>query len=67
MQVARPGAIDPSVYYAEEDREIIGKVRKKVWYITAGGYFAVFILWPCLTVMLPVCRLYHCAIMLVPS
>lgn len=49
-QVVRPGAIDPSVIDAEGDREAIGRVRKRVWGMTAVGYFAVFVLWPVLTV-----------------
>lgn len=49
-QVVRPGAIDPSVIDAEGDREAIGRVRKRVWGMTAVGYFAVFVMWPVFTV-----------------
>ena len=47
-QVTRPGAIDPSAVDTTEDQAIIGKARKKVWVLTIVGYFALFILWPCL-------------------
>ena len=47
-QVTRPGAIDPSAVDTTEDQAIIGKARKKVWVLTVVGYFALFILWPCL-------------------
>ena len=48
LQVTRPGAIDPSAVDTTEDQAIIGKARKKVWILTIVGYFALFILWPCL-------------------
>lgn len=48
LQVNRPGAIDPSAVDTTEDQAIIGQARKKVWIGTVIGYFALFILWPCL-------------------
>ncbi len=48
--MVRPGAIDPSIIDAEGDREAIGRVRKRVWAMTAVGYFAVFVMWPVFTV-----------------
>ena len=48
LQVTRPGAIDPSAVETTEDQAVIGRARKKVWIGTVIGYFALFILWPCL-------------------